>query len=273
MLPPDSVSADSRSTPVANSHQAAKSTENLANNCISYFSHIQLSKIHRLVELTVTQAVPVAGLPQPELSMAIHTETSDEGLVALLRERGPLGIADLTAAMHVTATAVRQRLTRLMNQGLVHRNTTKPARGRPSHSYSLTDKGRRQTASNFADLTIALWQEVRSIKDAQIRRGLLQRLSKKLAGLYDNSIQGNSTAERMQSVSALMADRNLPFAVEKSGSLPVLTAHQCPYPELAEQDRGICSVEKMLFSELLKQDVKLSDCRLDGATCCRFETN
>jgi len=205
--------------------------------------------------------------------MAMHTETSDDGLIALLRDRGALGISDLTAAMHVTATAVRQRLNRLMNKGLVQRETTEPPRGRPSHCYSLTEKGRRQTASNFADLTLALWQEVRSIKDAQTRRGLLQRLAKKLAGFYDHSIQGSTTAERMQSVSALMADRNVPFSVKQNGALPVLTAEACPYPELAEHDRGICSVEKMLFSELLGENVRLSDCRLDGATCCRFETN
>jgi hypothetical protein len=29
----------------------------------------------------------------------------------------------------------------------------------------------------------------------------------------------------------------------------------------------------MLFSELLGEKVRLSECRLDGATCCRFETN
>src|ERR1700689_618212 len=116
--------------------------------------------------------------------MAMHTETSDDGLIALLRDPGALRISDLPAAMHVTATAVRQRLNRLMNTGLVQRETTKPPRGRPSHCYSLTEKGRRHTASNFADLTLALWQEVRSIKDAQTRRGLLQRLAKKLAGFY-----------------------------------------------------------------------------------------
>ena len=37
----------------------------------------------------------------------------------------------------------------------------------------------------------------------------------------------------------------------------MLTAHACPYPELAEEDRTICSLEKMLFSELLRQDVDL----------------
>jgi DeoR family transcriptional regulator, suf operon transcriptional repressor len=209
----------------------------------------------------------------PDRTVATHTETSDDGLIALLRDRGALGISELTAAMHVTATAVRQRLNRLMNKGLVQRETAKPPRGRPSHCYSLTEKGRRQTASNFADLTLALWQEVRSIKDTETRRGLLQRLAKKLAGFYDGSIHGKTTTERMQSVSALMADRNVPFSVNQNGALPVLTANACPYPELAEHDRGICSVEKMLFSELLGENVRLSDCRLDGATCCRFETN
>ncbi|HEY2827386.1 MAG TPA: winged helix-turn-helix transcriptional regulator [Pirellulales bacterium] len=205
--------------------------------------------------------------------MAMHTETSDSGLIELLRERGALSISDLTTVMHVTATAVRQRLSRLMNQGLVQRDITKPPRGRPSHCYSLTEKGRRQTASNFADLTLALWQEIRSIKDSETRRGLLQRIAKKLAGHYEQNIHGNTTAERMQSVSALMADRNVPFTVDRSGALPVLTAHACPYPELAEQDRGICSVEKMLFSELLGEKLRLSDCRLDGANCCNFVTN
>jgi predicted ArsR family transcriptional regulator len=54
----------------------------------------------------------------------------------------------------------------------------------------------------------------------------------------------------------------------------VLTALACPYPELAEQDRGICAVEKLVFSELLGEKVRLTECRLDGASnCCRFETN
>jgi predicted ArsR family transcriptional regulator len=205
--------------------------------------------------------------------MAIHAESSDVGLIELLELQGPLGISELTLAMQVTATAVRQRLTRLMNEGLVVRETTKVARGRPSHRYSLTEKGRRQKPSNFADLTLALWSEVRSIKSPEVRSGLLQRIAKALAGMYRGRMQGSNTQERMNEVSALMAERNVPFAVTASGGLPVLTAQACPYPELAEQDRGICAVEKMLFSELLGENVRLSECRLDGANCCRFETN
>ena len=176
--------------------------------------------------------------------------------------------------MQVTATAVRQRLARLMAGGLIQREAAKAARGRPSHRYSLTEKGVRNTGSNFADLAIALWKEVRQIKDPEVRSGLIQRLAQTMAAMYGGKVQGATTDERMDAVSRLLGERNVPFAVDRSGQLPVLTALACPYPELAEQDRGICSVEKILFSELLGEKVRLTECRLDGAsTCCRFETN
>ena len=115
---------------------------------------------------------------------------------------------------------------------------------------------------------------MRQIKDPEIRTGLMQRLAQSMAGMYGGQIRGDTVEERMVSVSRLLGERNIPFAVDRSEQLPVLTALACPYPELAEQDRGICAVEKLLFSELLGEKVRLTECRLDGASnCCRFETN
>lgn len=201
-------------------------------------------------------------------------ESSDVGILDLLRKTGPLGVSELAKAMGVTATAVRQRLVRLMSQGLVDRDVLAPGgRGRPSHRYLLTDKGRRQTGANFADLSLALWKEIRAIEDPEVRRGLLGRVAKTLATMYTGQIQGVTTAERMRSVSRLFAERDVPFDVDDSGALPVLTAQACPYPELAEQDRGICALEKMMFAELVGDGLKLSRCRLDGESCCKFEAN
>jgi predicted ArsR family transcriptional regulator len=67
-----------------------------------------------------------------------------------------------------------------------------------------------------------------------------------------------------------MDEREIPFKVEFSESLPVLSALACPYPELAMRDRSVCTMEKMMLSEILGESVKLSACRLDGATCCTF---
>lgn len=197
--------------------------------------------------------------------------SSDTPLLDLLRKRDAMTVTELAAAMGVTPTAVRQRLNRLMAQRLVRRTAEIAGRGRPSHRYELTDAGRRKTGSNFADLAVALWQEVREIKDPEVRNGLLQRLAKRLAESYGGQMNGRTLAEKMQSLADLFGERRVPFAVDNSGRLPVLTAQACPYPELAEQDRSICAMERMLFSELLGESVRLADCRLDGDACCTFQ--
>lgn len=207
------------------------------------------------------------------MDSAVMRETSDSGLIELLRVGGSQTVADLAAATQVTQTAVRQRLTRLMAQGLVCREAVKAERGRPSHRYQLTEKARRQAGSNFADLAVVLWQEIRSVREPEIRRNLLKRITDAMAARYRQRILGTTLLERMRSLKDLFAERGVPFAVEQAETLPILTARDCPYPELAEQDRGICAMEKMLFSELLDQPVRLSQCRLDGHNCCQFQTS
>ena len=208
-----------------------------------------------------------------------ETRTSDSRLVELLRLSGPQSVTQIAAATGVTATAVRQRLTRLTRQGLVERNAVRDGRGRPRHEYVLTAQARRQVGDNFADLAMALWGEIRAVKDPETRRGLLERIADSLASQYGERIHGGSAAERLQDVQAVLSERRVPAVVStheanESGtggaSLKVL---DCPYPALAEQDRGICAVERMLFSRLAGQGLRLSQCRLDGDACCQFETN
>jgi DeoR family transcriptional regulator, suf operon transcriptional repressor len=208
------------------------------------------------------------------MAIESHAGTSDVMILDLLRKRGALSVVELADLMGVTATAVRQRLVRLMAQRLIERQSVRAARGRPGHRYSLTERGRRQSGSNFADLAIALWDEIRAIEDPVVKRGLLQRLAKRLAGVYAERFRGTSLAERLEALRELFGERNVKVTVDQNGNnLPVLTVVECPYPELAEQDRGICALERMLFSELLERGVKLSDCRLDGSACCTFEMN
>lgn len=204
-------------------------------------------------------------------TMSHSGETSDVGVLDLLRKHGPLSVAQLTATMEVTATAVRQRLTRLLAQGDIERESQKLSRGRPVHRYQLTEKGRRRAGANFADLAIALWQEIREIKDPEVRRGLLQRIGGRLATFYAARIHGSTTEEKLQSLAALFRERQIPFDVERRNDLPLLQARACPYPDLAEQDPTVCSMERLMFSELVGENLRLSNCRLDGHTCCTFE--
>lgn len=203
--------------------------------------------------------------------MAAELVSSDVALLDLLRKHGPLSVGQLKAAMQVTATAVRQRLVRLLRLGDIERHAERMSRGRPVHRYGLTEKGRRRAGANFGDLAIALWEEIREIKDPEVRRGLLQRIGRRLATLYATQIRGSSLEERMESLAAMFRERQIPFEVDRTGDLPLLHATACPYPDLAEHDRAVCSMERIMFSELLGENVRLSNCRLDGHNCCTFE--
>jgi DeoR family suf operon transcriptional repressor len=202
--------------------------------------------------------------------MSTQTETSDQALLNFMRREGAVTISALVAEMGVTATAVRQRLQRLMTNGLIQRQTERKSRGRPNHRYSLTEKGERSTGTNFADMAVVLWEEIKSVEDPAVRRGLLKRIADRFVAQYQDRVTGDTLGERMTALADVMSEREVPFAVDSTGELPVLSALACPYPELAKLDRGVCTMEKMMLSEILGNNVRLSECRLDGASCCTF---
>jgi predicted ArsR family transcriptional regulator len=208
-------------------------------------------------------------------SAANHDQrATDAAVIELLRVDSALEIGDLAATLGVTATAIRQRLDRLMRAGLVERTKVSRPRGRPAHAYSLTAAGRRTGGDNFRDLALVLWREVRGVREPAVRQGLLSRIGSSLAAMYRPEVSGTSPRERLRSTATLLQRRNVSCAVEPAtdadGGLAVLTSYSCPYPELAEQDRSICAAERLMLQELVGGAVELSECRLDGGTCCRF---
>jgi DeoR family suf operon transcriptional repressor len=202
--------------------------------------------------------------------MSTQTETSDRQMLDFIRRHQAVTISALIEEMGVTATAVRQRLQRLIANGMIQRVTERKGRGRPNHRYSLTEQGDRTSGNNFADMASVLWEEIKSVEDPAIRRGLLKRIAGRFVKRYRNDVAGETLGDRMKSLVGLMGDRDIPFSIDVSNSLPVISAHACPYPELAKADRGVCTMEKLMLSEILGANVKLSECRLDGASCCTF---
>ena len=183
--------------------------------------------------------------------MNAPTELSDRTIVDFLRRNQGATIGDLVA-----------------------RESTAAGRGRPMHRYSLTPAGVRSGGGTSYDkLAQVLWEEIREVRDPEVRRGLLVRISERLADEYRADIHGETLRERMSELARLMSSQDLPFEVngDEGEQLPVLTALGCPYPDLAEHDRGICAMERMLLSNVVGEGLKLSSCRLDGATCCTFE--
>tara|TARA_R110002167_G_scaffold23033_1_gene81966 strand:+ start:48 stop:737 length:690 start_codon:yes stop_codon:yes gene_type:complete len=216
--------------------------------------------------------------PPPVSSSQIDELRSvDRELLMAMRSGDTFGIGDLTEQLGVTATAIRQRIERLLELGLLEREKIVAGRGRPTFQYRLTVRGHRRAGANPAELAEAMWQEILAIPDATIRKQLLSSVANRLGSQFATQVNRESDGDpsfenRMQKLSEMLTDRHITTEVSHSGDLPVLDICACPYPSLTDtsDERAMCRLEEQMISEALGRPVHLSSCRLDGDHCCQF---
>lgn len=202
-----------------------------------------------------------------------HIRPIDQAVLDLLRQFQGLTVPELSERLEVTATAVRQRLERLVEVELVQRKKESVGRGRPQFRYLLTALGMRYSAASYADLAGALWHEIMELPNPQLRSRLLRRVAKRMGqDLKHNVPEGADLGERMHAMVSELARRKVPATVIYGGALPVLEVHTCPYPELTggDESRQLCELEQEMLSEAIGQSVQLDCCRLDGHNHCQF---
>ena len=193
-------------------------------------------------------------------------------VIQLLIQHGSCTITQFEELLGVTATAVRQRLNRLMAAGLVDRQSESEGRGRPIHKYRLTEAGRKQSGNNLSDFAVALWEEIQTLTDESIRKAIIAGASRRLAATYNQKVEGDSIQDRMASVAKLFAERDIPIAFERNNQgLPILKILACPYPDLANENQSVCEMERQLFAEVTGGSLELCQCRQDGDSCCSFQ--
>jgi predicted ArsR family transcriptional regulator len=202
------------------------------------------------------------------------SESSDRALLDVIRRSGPLTVAEMAASLGVTATAIRNRLTRLLGAGLVERQAEHQDRGRPKHTYQVSVEAQKRLGQNYTDLALVLWDEMMStVADRKLRRLLFTRVTDRLAEIYRSHVSGQEWEGRLVQLSNLLHDRGVEAEVarDSGGVIPILRQHSCPYYELAEADPTICALERKMFEKVLGRSLRLSQCRLDGDRFCDFQ--
>jgi predicted ArsR family transcriptional regulator len=199
---------------------------------------------------------------------------SDRSLLDLIRRDGPLTVVEMAQRLGVTSTAVRNRLARLLDSGMVERQAEQSGRGRPRHTYRVSVQAQKRLGQNYADLAVILWEEMmHTVEDAKLRRLLFIRITTKLADLYRDRVTGDEWEGRLVQLSSLLHEQGVEAEVTRVDAdlTPILRQHSCPYHELAELDPAICALERKMFERILGRGLKLSQCRLDGDRTCDFE--
>ena len=200
-------------------------------------------------------------------------DQSDREFLQRLNRLGAATVQEICDEVGVTATAVRQRLSRLQSARLVCRQTVRSGRGRPHHTYRITEAGQRELGDNYSDLALILWRELRHIEEPAVRQRVFGRVQEALVSQYGREVDGNSLGERLQQLQAALVERGFDVEIDSCGALPILRENNCPYHDLASSDTHICELEQAVFGKILGAEVTLTQCCLDGHKCCEFEAN
>jgi predicted ArsR family transcriptional regulator len=204
--------------------------------------------------------------------MRLSVQLGDRQFLERLHEIGGGTVQDICRQQGVTATAVRHRLVRLQDAGLVSRELVPSKRGRPHHVYRVTRDALRQMGDNYAELAQILWREIRNIEEPAVRERLASRVEKALVDQIGTLSSDSPLDVRLNELAAALRQRGFQVESDSSGLLPVLRENNCPYYELASEDPGICELEQAVFRKVLNADVRLTHCCLNGHSCCEFQT-
>ena len=205
-------------------------------------------------------------------TMQTRLDTRDRECMDWLRRHENGSIRDLCKCFSVTTTAIRQRLARLMDQGLITRTAVPPeGRGRPHHVYQITEKGLKDLGNNYGDLARILWNEVKKIDNDTARQQVIAGIRSAMVTHYSAQVGNGSVTEKFTRLAQSMIDGGYDVELDERNGLPILRENNCPYPDLACCDPEICNLEQDVFSEVLGTPLELTTCWRDGETCCEFE--
>ncbi len=207
------------------------------------------------------------------MSVNVHLdrETPAWRILEYIQRHGSGTIKDMEGYLGVTTTAVRQQLQVLQADGYVERKSIHAGVGRPHHEYSMTPKSQNLFSCHSEELALTLLEEVFAMEGKETTQRLLGRVSSRLAEQYLQSVESAVLSERVEQMVVALSNRGvLADMTVNEEDVIVLETYNCPYHELALENRDICDMDEQLMREVLGSDVNLSECMMDGHHCCSF---
>ena len=138
-----------------------------------------------------------------------HIRPIDQAVLDLLRQHQGMTVQGFSESLEVTATAVRQRLDRLVEVDLIERRKESIGRGRPQFRYFLTALGMRYSSVSYADLAMALWTEVMDLPNPSLRSRMLHRVARRMSQSFIERLSPDASIEdRLQAMAGELSSED-----------------------------------------------------------------
>lgn len=197
-------------------------------------------------------------------------QATRQQILDYIRRQGRATVKDLNNFLSLTSTGVRQHLTVLEREGLVHAQEERGHVGRPALVYKLTDKGDALYPKSYDQLANVLLEEVRELAGAEALQTLLRRVATRFAEPYKKRLEGRPLSERVQEASQIIQERGCLSEYSKDGEDWLIRQYTCPFPNVAGRNSCVCSLDVEFVRQLVGADARLTTSLLRDDDACTF---
>ena len=210
-----------------------------------------------------------------------HMTNTKSEILALLKRTGGQSVGELAEALRLAPATIRQHLTHLERDGLIHADREANGNGRPHYQYRLTAKAHAQAFPGRSDRLVELLlrevgllagDEIDGLTTAQKTRLVLQRLAERLADEYAPLLKGWPLQERVVFVTEVMhADGGFAEFTETERGYEIRD-YNCLFHRLIGdgEHTEVCEWHRTFLTRTLGARVRVTPCPDAGEPCCRY---
>ncbi len=202
-------------------------------------------------------------------------ETRQHQVLTLLQEsQSGLTIDTLVTRLEISRTAVNQHMVSLERDGLIRKSTQqKSTGGRPGWSYQITDEGINQLPKQYSWFSELLLDTLKEELGSQKLEAYIKKVATSLVPQLRHQLKGKDTTQHIQQVTGILQSLGYQAHTEPTSSkkeLPILTAHNCVYHDLAVKHPEVCAFDIALLEHLVDRKVDHQECMAKGGNVCQF---
>jgi len=192
-------------------------------------------------------------------------------IITALKMAQPLTAKELADRFGVTPNALRRHLKELELEGIVRYQREIRGVGGPVFAFSLTENGEALFPKAYEDTLAGVLDLVRQEHGDEGLLRLFQRRWDDIAAVARPELEQLPVDQRAARLAELLT--SLGYMAEShpvSGSLPVLTEHNCAIRLVAERFPEVCAAEQRFIADLLGAPVTRQAHIAKGANCCEY---
>ncbi|MFF2089392.1 helix-turn-helix transcriptional regulator [Paenibacillus sp. NPDC058174] len=192
-------------------------------------------------------------------------------ILHLLKTNDELTAKELTERLDITSIAVRRHIDALERDGLIESRLVRLPMGRPTAAYHLTESAEALFPNRYSTVALDLLDELAKESGESMVERLFELRKETLYKKYSGRMSDKDFQDKLATLTAIQNENGYMAELQKnSDDEYVLTEHNCPISQLANQYQHACQCELRLFEALLDADISRPECLTKGGKKCVY---